>query len=80
MREASKGAKSALLPGSMCLIPACVRADAVRVVGVDAPEELGEIAAGAIVCVSAVHNVDEVQSSFSLAQECSRIVRVVMAV
>jgi hypothetical protein len=53
IKEASRGAccdESPLLDGSMCLMPACVKADADNVVGVVAPDESGEeVAAGAIV-------------------------------
>lgn len=49
MREASRGAVVPLLVGSVCLMPASVRAEAVRVVGVEVPEEEGVRAAGAMV-------------------------------
>ena len=52
INEASNGASSdekPLLEGSECFIPACVKAEAVRVVGVEAPDDAGDTAAGAIV-------------------------------
>ena len=51
INEASNGAISddePLLEGSMCLIPACVRAEALCVVGVQAPEDVGEVVVGEI--------------------------------
>ena len=51
INEASNGASSdekPLLEGSICLIPACVRAEAHCVVGVHAPEEVGEVVIGEI--------------------------------
>lgn len=42
-------ASRAFEPGSACLMPACVRADALVVVGVVVPDDSGVMAAGAIV-------------------------------
>ena len=49
INEASNGAIPGEAPGRLCLMPACVRAEADAVVGVVVPDDAGEIAAGAIV-------------------------------